>query len=324
VDRRAPIGYDLPADLPAATMYGATPFSRYSTLTWNQSDVIGLKVLRRIKAIRLSRFGVFSLVLAVLGPPALISFASISSGAASQVADETKFEAWWADLENREPDATRALLNLAARPKDAVPFLKTRMKPLTISSGQVKALLLKLGSSNEALSKPAFEELEYFDPRLAIELETLMDRYTEYPLRQRLVAVLSGRDLDSLNDYEDLKIRPVGTGFNFSGNKRAVGVINWWAEHRVDRLSPGGLGGGEKKKWTRAIRAIVLLEHIRTPDAVAILNDMASGHPDAYPTKVAKQALAAIRDSSAGASPDKHTPAAPVGPDARRPAQARP
>ncbi len=251
----------------------------------------------------LSRFGIFVLIVAVLGTPTLISFAPISSGAAALVADDKQFEAWWTDLENGEREASLALLNFADRPKEAVLFLKTRLKPLTISSGQVKALLLKLGSANEALSKPAFEELEYFDPRLAIDLVTLMDRYTEYPVRQRLVEVLSGRNPESLKDYEDLKIRPVGNGFNFSGNKKGLGGLNWWAEHRVERLSPNDLGGGKKKKWSRAIRAIALLEHIRSPDAVAVLNEMASGHRDAYPTKVAKQALAAISQGSQVAPP---------------------
>ncbi len=60
-------------------------------------------------------------------------------------------------------------------------LLKGRMKPLTISSGQVKALLLKLNSQDEHLWKSAFEQLEYFDPRLAIGLEELMDRVTESP-----------------------------------------------------------------------------------------------------------------------------------------------
>ena len=40
--------------------------------------------------------------------------------------------------------------------------------------------------------------------------------------------------------------------------------------------------------------AIVLLEHIGTPEASAILNDLATGHPDAYPTKVAKDSLRAL------------------------------
>ncbi len=254
-----------------------------------------------------SRVGVSGLIATVLGLPTLLPLASSTSGANPRVADERQMEAWWVDLEKGELEATRALLNLADRPKDAVDFLKKKLKPLTISSGQVKGLLLKLGSSNAALWKPAFEELEYFDPRLAIDLETSMDRYTEYPLRQRLVEILSGRDADSMKDYEDLKIRPVGAGFNFSG-KMPKGVLSWWAEHRVDRINSGHLGGDTKKKWTRAVRAIVLLEHIRTPDAVAILKEMAGGHPDAYPTKVAKDALAAIGDVSSAARTEHHPP----------------
>jgi hypothetical protein len=49
-----------------------------------------------------------------------------------------------------------------------------------------------------------------------------------------------------------------------------------------------------KRKWNQAVRAIVLLEHIGTPDALAILRDMASGHPEAQPTRTAVEALARI------------------------------
>jgi hypothetical protein len=102
------------------------------------------------------------------------------------------FEAWWQDLEKAETEATRALLNLADRREEAVAFLKDRMKPLKITAAEVRALLLKLGNANEKVWKPAFEELEYFDPRLAFDLETLMDRYKEAPGRQRMVEVMSG------------------------------------------------------------------------------------------------------------------------------------
>jgi hypothetical protein len=110
--------------------------------------------------------------------------------------------------------------------------VRNKLKPLTISSAQIKALLLKLGNTNEAVWKPAFEDLDYFDPRLAIDLETLMGRYTEYPVRRRLVEVLSGREAESLKDREDLKLRKVGSGFNFSGSV-AGRVGSWWAENRV-------------------------------------------------------------------------------------------
>ena len=42
------------------------------------------------------------------------------------------------------------------------------------------------------------------------------------------------------------------------------------------------------------MRAIILLEHIGSPDAVAILKDMSTGHPEAQPTRTAVEALARI------------------------------
>jgi hypothetical protein len=232
---------------------------------------------------------------------ALASVAGSSPDETRAPVDEKQWESWWSDLEKGDTPATRALLELADRPKDAVTFLARKLKPLTISSAQVKTLLLKLGNANEAVWKPAFDELDYLDPRLAIDLETLMDRYTEYPLRQRLVELLSGRDADALKDRTELTLRKTGTGFNFTG-KTARGGGSWWAEHRVDRINSDDPRRDTKKKWTRAVRAIVLLEHIRTPEAVAILKAMAGGDPDAYPTKVAREALAAIGEKSARAT----------------------
>jgi hypothetical protein len=231
----------------------------------------------------------------------LSTFGSLGSGSPGfepTAADTKPLEAWWADLEKGEMAATRAVLSLADRPQDSVAFLATKLKRLTISSGQVKALLLKLGNDNEAVWRPAFEELDYFDPRLAIDLQTLMDRYTEYPVRQRLVEVLSGYEADFLKERTELTLRPVRDGFNFTG-KSARGVGSWWAEHRIERINSGDARRDIKKKWTRAVRAIVLLERLHTPDAVTILKAMAGGHPDAYPTKAARQALADLGEASA-------------------------
>ena len=87
------------------------------------------------------------------------------------------------------------LLELYDHAKEAVPFLKLKMRPLKITSGQAKALLLKLNSGDEHLWKTAFEELEYFDPRLAIGLPEMMERVTESPGRERMVEVLTRRNL---------------------------------------------------------------------------------------------------------------------------------
>ncbi len=236
------------------------------------------------------RLPIAGLLAAVVGMAAMAMPLSTTAGADPSEADEKQMEAWWVDLEKGETPATRALLNLSDRPKDTVAFLKKKMKPLTITSGQVKALLLKLGSANDEVWKPAFEELEYFDPRLAIGLQTLMDRYTETPARQRMVEVLSGREAESLKG-KNIQLRKFGgpDDFNFFAQNEG----SWWAENRVERINSESWAN-TKKKWTRAARAIVLLEHIGTPEAVAILKDMATGHPDAYPTKVAKDALKSV------------------------------
>ena len=122
-----------------------------------------------------------------------------------------------------ETDATRALLNLADRRGETVAFFKAKLRPLKITAGEVRALLLKLGNENEKVWKPAFEELEYFDPRLAIDLETLMDRYKESPVRQRMVEILSGREAGSLagrSSQPEAVAR--GDWFNFFAPDRLV------------------------------------------------------------------------------------------------------
>jgi hypothetical protein len=229
--------------------------------------------------------GIIALGLAVFAATAVLTPGSESPADADLTADKKQLEASWADLEKGEVEASRALLDLADRAKEAVPFLKDKMKPLTISSGGVKRLLLKLNSADEHVWKPAFEELEYFDPRLAIALPELMERVTEAPARQRMVEVLSEWASGSL-EGKQIELKPVGEGFNFFSQ----GDGSWWAEPKVSGINYSRWGN-RKKKWTRAERAIVLLEHLRTPEAISILKDMATGHPEAVPTKVAKEAL---------------------------------
>jgi hypothetical protein len=179
---------------------------------------------------RLSGSELAGLIALALGAGTLVSLTSVSSAEDPPVVDERKLEVCWADLEKGEPAATRALLEFADRPDETVAFLKTRLKPLAVSSGMVKALLLKLGSANEELAKSAFEELEYLDPRLAIDLAVLIDRYKEDPIRHRLVEVLSDRRFDSLKDFEDLQLANAGDGFNFTGKMAAAegGRVSWW------------------------------------------------------------------------------------------------
>jgi hypothetical protein len=201
--------------------------------------------------------------------------------------DEQQMQSWWEDLEKPDPAASRALLDFAGKPDQTVGFLRTHLTPLVLSEDDLSKAIADLGSDDESVWKPAFEKLEYLDPRLAKDLPTLMSDVNEPVARNRLVEILCDRPAESLSG-KSIQLESIGDGdFNFrSANS------SWWAENKIDRLTSAGWRG--KKKWTRAVRAIVLLQHIGTADAMLILKDMASGNPDAEPTKVAKEALVAL------------------------------
>ena len=204
-------------------------------------------------------------------------------------ADSEAVEGLWVALERDEPESSRALLWLAAKPDQTVAFLKEKMKPLTLEPGRLDKLLEQLGSAEDEVWKPAFEELEYFDPRLVLHLETVMQVAVDYPKRPRVVAVMSGW-LPSKLEGKQVEVRKVGSGgHNFS----MVPGGSWWADADVTKINSNPRNN-QKKKWTRAVRAIALLEHVGTPAAIAILKDMAGGHPQAQPTREAAESLARL------------------------------
>ena len=120
-----------------------------------------------------------------------------------------------------------------------------------------------------------------------------MKNTTEPASRTRLVEILSEKPADSLLG-RPIELRPAGDGKFCFSISTPQSVNTWPAERRwTGSISTGHVRPG----WTRATRAIILLEHIATPDAIAILKDMATGHPDAEPTKAAKQALEILHES---------------------------
>jgi len=59
---------------------------------------------------------------------------------------------WWTNLEKPDPDASRALLKLADRPKETVAFLKQNLKPLSLDEKKLNELVEQLGSKEEKVS----------------------------------------------------------------------------------------------------------------------------------------------------------------------------
>jgi hypothetical protein len=225
---------------------------------------------------------VMGLVVAVVGAGALSARAQdvAATQASTQPATlEERMQGWWADLEKGEPEASRAVLKFSETPAETTAFFADRLQPLTISMERLGDLLVQLGSDNDAVWKGAFEQLQYFDPRLTVDLEPLMDNATDDVMRARLVEVLTGMSPGTFKGKSVTLKHQNGDNYYF------VCDNSWYlAEMHVERLSVAS-----KPAWLRAVRAMTVLEHIGGTAAFAILQDMATGNADAQPTKVAKE-----------------------------------
>ena len=226
------------------------------------------------RRVGLATAGVFGIVGAAL----ILAPAHASVGKRQSLAD------FWASLEKSEPEATRALLAMSETPPETTAFLKGMLAPAKLSEDELRDILLSLDSNDESVWKAAFEQLRYLDPRLAMSLPKLMEEPLSPDGRTRLVAVLSDYPPETFAGQAVTLRKTQDDGdYNFVANN-----ASWWAEYKVERLN---VGGTRKATWTRAARAIALLEHFATPDAKAILKDLTTGHRDAQPTKLAQEAL---------------------------------
>ena len=210
--------------------------------------------------------------------------AHVSNACAQQGTEE--LEELWPELEKSPAEASRAMMKISALPADTVvEFMRDNLKPLKLSQDRAAELLEQLGNEDEETWMAAYEELSYFDPRLAVELPDLMRQVTESPARQRLVEILCGRKLGSLAE-KTIQLRTLASGgHNFFGDGSS-----WWAEADVAKINAYGWGN-VKNKWTRAVRAIAILEHIDTMESQELLQEMAKGHEQAAPTRAAKVVL---------------------------------
>ena len=116
-----------------------------------------------------------------------------------------------------------------------------------------------------------------------------MEDVSETPARTRMVELCIQREADSLAG-QDVQLRPVGDGdFNFS-----EGNGSWWAEQRIDRIGKFPWVAA-KMSWVRAARGVAILDQIGSAEAVKVLEQMAAGHPAAFPTKAAKESLKRLK-----------------------------
>lgn len=187
------------------------------------------------------------------------------------------------------------LAQLLAHRHRTLAFLKPKLWPLKLSKEQAEKLLADLFADKEDVWKPAFDELTRYDFRLALPLQEVWAKAETPAQRVRLKSLLLDEDTpnDKFCDYR-LTSEAGEDHFVIKRSKRAgipddqipEGLANWfgtgtWVYEEVSRIN----------RWYREESAIYILDAIGTDEALAIIKDMATGHPDAGPTKAAAEVL---------------------------------
>jgi hypothetical protein len=211
----------------------------------------------------------------------------------------SKWQGYWSDLTAQDDvKLTKAILALAAAPKESAPFLQWQLRPVIIDQKKVQQWIAEIASDKEAVRETAAKELDYLAPLIQDELEKAIENATTDDTRRLLVKVLL-----------DLPEGPAGAaGFVGAVAVPAIPAVPPPGVP-VPPLPPGGaipiqgqaaiaMAGADemasRTSWKQTVRAVTILEHIGGPEAIATLKKISEGDAKATPTKAAKDALARI------------------------------
>ncbi len=281
----------------------AIPASLLSLTTGVGGMLMRTKLTMAVAFAMLS-LGAASLVLPANQLPTALPVARAAPVPAESAEVKTKKleELWTMLLAHTESISARALLELSSRPaKEVVPFLAAKLKPLKLTEVRAKKLVADLGEEKAGAAEAAFQELSYFQPVLVLDVGAMLKDLPDGLHRQRLAALLSGRFIDSYAGTTIEYASSASLGHDGGGNffvrelqnnpqgnmvNHTTGVCETVAELSQYQAS---------REWVRCVRAIMILEHLGTPDAVKVLETMATGHKDASPNKAAAEALARLK-----------------------------
>ena len=213
-----------------------------------------------------------------------------SLAAADQPAKSTPLENFWADLASADDvTATRAILAMSKKPAESLAYLKENLPVVTADPKRVAKLIADLDSNQFPVRQKAAEELEYLGKFIKDDLEKALAAAAGIETKQRLQQLV-----DKLpKKVEEPKPAQAQRG----GANVAVIVVNGQQRILVNGVPVDGAGKppaaavGPSMYWVRAVRAIALLEHLGTPEAKQLLEQLAGGEAEALPTETAKAAL---------------------------------
>jgi RNA polymerase sigma factor (sigma-70 family) len=146
----APVAGLAPAAVSLAE--GVLQTMRFAKLKWTAAVLLTLATLGGVGAVA---------HYAQTGQPATGKQQTREVGAANRSASNPALEVAWTDLLGDETKAARAVLTLAANAKEALPFLKERLKPVTVDPKRMAQWLADLDAETFAVREQATAELEF-------------------------------------------------------------------------------------------------------------------------------------------------------------------
>jgi hypothetical protein len=193
----------------------------------------------------------------------------------------------WADLAGTDEAAvTRAVLTLAASPKEALPLLQKHLRPVKAEPKRVAELLKALDSEKFTEREAAHRELEYLGKYIKTALERERDANPSLEVKCRAVKLLERIEA------EDAKPAPAPVMRGPIGIRTVNGNVQITVNGKQLDLTPRVIEKkGPQPVWLRAVRAVAVLEHIGTAEARQLVERMAAGEADALPTRAAAEAL---------------------------------
>jgi RNA polymerase sigma factor (sigma-70 family) len=236
-------------------------------------------------------FGCLTLVLALDGAAA--DKPRETGGNKPAAAD--RLEGLWQDLASTdEARASRALLALAATPRESTALFKERLPAVKADPARVSQLVAELGDAKFSRRQAAAKELQYLGkfarPLLEKHLAGKLPLETQTRI-QRLLQLLPG---------EARQKRPVpalrGQSVSVSSNNGMIEIVIDGKRLDLAALAKAPPAPRPNTLWLRAVRAVALLESFGTPAARSVLNTLARGEPGAAPTQEAKAALARLAE----------------------------